>query len=105
MIVDLRTYTLKPGMVGAFLKRHEKEGLPFQRKHLGEPLGYFSTEAGTMNQVISLWSYRDFTDREIRRAALTADPAWQDYLDAVSREEWIIHLNVTIMKSTTFSQI
>ncbi len=76
MIVDLRTYTLVPGRLAAYLELYEKEGLPIQQKHLGKPLGYFVTEIGTLNQVVHLWGYESQSDRERRRNAMEADPDW-----------------------------
>ncbi len=35
MIVDHRTYELQPGRLREFLALYEKEGLPVQKKHLG----------------------------------------------------------------------
>ena len=55
MIIDLRTYTMVPGRLKAFLELYEREGLPVQRRHQGDPVGYFVTEIGTNNQVVHLW--------------------------------------------------
>lgn len=81
MIIDHRTYTLHPGGLPKFLKLYEAEGLPLQRKYLGEPVGwYVSMDIGELNQVVHLWRYEDLADRSARRANLQADPAWQAYL-------------------------
>jgi NIPSNAP len=50
-----------------------------QTEHLGNPLGYFTTEFGPQNQIVHLWRYRDLQDRAERRAALVADPRWQAF--------------------------
>ena len=76
MIVDLRTYTLVPGRLKAYLELYEKEGLPIQIRHVGKPIGFFTTEIGTLNQVVHLWGYQSLADRERRRAALESDPDW-----------------------------
>ena len=70
MVVDHRTYTLKPGMVGKWLKKFEAEGLPLQEKHLGTLLGFFTTECGNLHQVVFMWRYESMADREQRRAAI-----------------------------------
>lgn len=83
MIVVHRTYAVLPGRMGEFLKIYEELGYPLQRKHLGEPIGFFaSMDIGSLNEVVHLWSYRDEADRTARRDALKAEPAWQAYLDA-----------------------
>jgi hypothetical protein len=35
---------------------------------------------GTLNQVVHIWKYESMGDREKRRAAMVADPAWQAFL-------------------------
>lgn len=80
MIVELRTYTFAPGQLGPFLALYEAEGLAVQRRVLGRMLGYYTTEAGMLNQVVHLWGYDSFEDRLARRAALGQDPGWRAYL-------------------------
>ena len=38
MIVDHRTYAVKPGSLPTFLKIYEEQGWPLQQKHLGNCL-------------------------------------------------------------------
>ncbi len=85
MIVEQRTYTLKPMSVGEFLKRYQEEGLDIQRPILGTLVGYFSTEFGPLNQVVHLWAFDDFADRDRRRATLKADPRWGKYLASIGQ--------------------
>ncbi len=81
MIVEMREYTLHAGKVPEYLKLYENEGLPIQREILGQLVGYYSTEVGpAVNQVVHLWAYESFEEREQRRARLAADPGWQSYL-------------------------
>lgn len=51
-----------------------------QLRHLPHMVGYYFTEVGTLNRVVHLWAYESLDDRERRRAAMAADPAWQSYL-------------------------
>lgn len=83
MILEERDYHLAHGMTGAFLKAYETLGLPVQRRHLGEPVGFFVSDIGELNHVVSMWRYEDYADRSIRRAAMLADPDWPAYLDAI----------------------
>ncbi len=80
MIVDERSYRLVPGKLKEWQALYEKEGLPVQSRILGNLLGFFVTEVGTINQIVHLWGYENFAEREKRRAQLNADPAWQAYL-------------------------
>jgi hypothetical protein len=84
MIIDHRTYTLKPGTLPLYVKAYVDEGHAIQIKHLGKPLGWYtSTDIGALNQIVHLWQYDDLIDRERRRAAMMADPAWLAYIAIV----------------------
>ena len=80
MLLDVRTYTCRPGMLQRHLKLYEQYGKPPQTRHLGEPLAYLVTETGNPNQFVHIWVYENAGDRERRRAAMQADPDWHDYL-------------------------
>lgn len=80
MIVDERSYTLVPGKLKEWAALYEKEGLPVQSRILGNLIGFFVTEVGTLNTIVHLWGYENFAERERRRAQMNADPDWQAYL-------------------------
>lgn len=85
MILDHRTYTLHPGRLAEYLKIYEAEGWAVQTECLGLPYGWFvSHDIGELNQIVHIWRYTDFADREARRAKLFADPRWLAYLPKVS---------------------
>jgi len=84
MIVEQRRYTLKVGRVPEYLSLYQAEGYAIQRPILGRLVGYFSTDIGTLHQIVHLWAYRDLADRAERRARLGADPAWQAYVKKVA---------------------
>ncbi|GJE27673.1 NIPSNAP family protein [Methylobacterium organophilum] len=83
MIYEMRTYRLKTGTVPAYLKLVGEEGIAIQRGHLGNLVGYYATEIGPLNEIVHVWGYRDLADRESRRAALAADPAWTAFLPKI----------------------
>lgn len=80
MIMELRTYTMFPNRRAEWLRYYEHNGLPIQKRHLGEPVGFFTSEIGELNQVVHMWRYELLADREVRRHALAHDPAWQAYV-------------------------
>lgn len=80
MLYEERTYTLKPGSVAAYFKIYEAEGLAVQKTILGHLVGYFSTEFGSLNQVVHIWAYDSLDERARRRAKLWQDPAWLVYI-------------------------
>src|SRR5215469_764490 len=65
MIVDMRTYTLHPGNLGAYFKLYGTEGFPVQTGHLGAPLGYYWVEigVGVQNRIVHVWGYNDIKER------------------------------------------
>jgi hypothetical protein len=79
MIVEQRTYTLHVGAAATYLALYEAEGLAIQRGILGRMVGYFSTDMGALHQIVHMWAYKDYAEREERRATLNADPRWQAY--------------------------
>lgn len=103
MIVEERDYRLKPGKLGLFVSTYEKHGLPLQVKHLGKFLGYFTTEIGELNHVVALWGYEGLDDRARRRAAMLADPEWQEYLGMVA--DYLDVQNTRILTPSSFSPI
>jgi len=103
MIIDHRTYTLRPNTVGEYLNVFEKLAMPTVRKHVGEPIGFFVTTIGPINQVVHLWGYEDFADMERRRAARDADPAWPKYRKKAM--ELIVSQENKILKPASFSPI
>lgn len=80
MIFDHRTYRCRPGTIRQQMKLYEDNGLAPQVRHLGEPLLYAATETGDVNSYVHIWVYESAADRETKRAAMQADPDWQNYL-------------------------
>ncbi|MEP5153940.1 NIPSNAP family protein [Planktotalea sp.] len=83
MIVEQRTYTLQIGAAPKYLALYEAEGLAVQREILGRMVGYFSSDIGALHQIVHMWAYKDYAEREERRAILGADPRWLAYVPKV----------------------
>ena len=103
MIIDHRTYTLKPNRVPEYLRIFEEEGLPIQMRHLGHLVGYFTTTIGTVNQVVHLWGYENLGEMERRRAARDADPGWAVY--KAKTQDLVLHQENKIVAPVSFSPI
>lgn len=103
MIVELRTYTVLPGKVGAMVKLYAEEGLALQQRHLGEFLGYFTSESGNLNQVVFMWGYTSLDDRAERRDRMARDPEWQAYLGKVV--PLLVAQENKLLRPTDFSPI
>lgn len=79
MLYEMRTYRLKTGATPAYVKLVEEEGIAIQKSHLGQLVGYFTSEIGPLNEIVHIWAYASLDDRAARRARLAADPAWQAF--------------------------
>ena len=101
MFVEERTYTLYPGKVGDYLRAYEDVGLAVQRQILGNLLGYFTTEFGTLNQIVHIWGYHTLDERAEKRRRLLENPTWRDYVEVI--RPWILNQESRILVPTSFS--
>lgn len=97
----MRIYTCHPGKLGAFLKLVETEILPLQTKYCGNLVFYSTSETGELNQVVQVWAYQDAADRDARRSAMWADPAWLALGEKAM--PLIQHQENRLLKPTAFS--
>lgn len=81
-IVDHRIYNITPRCMPKFLEVFDQLAMPVLKKHLGEPLGFYISHIGTLNQVVHLWGYDSLDDYEKRSFARDTDPDFQIYLKA-----------------------
>jgi hypothetical protein len=105
VLVDARTYTVKPGCTAAHLKIYGELGFAIQVRHIGQPLCYLQAESGEMNTLLHCWVYENAADRETRRAAMAKDPDWQKYLAANREAGYLIGQRTTLMTPTNFAPI
>jgi hypothetical protein len=96
MILDERTYAIHPQFVKDYLAIYVAEGMALQISHLGDLVGWFTTDAG-----VHMWRYADMGDRERRRAAMDADPEWQVFRKRTSH--FVQSMRSRILRPTDFS--
>ncbi len=97
MIIEHRTDTFKPGTIDGWLEKYQSEGLPIQKRHLGQFVGLYLSEIGRVHQTVLIWAYDSLADRERRRAAMAADPDWQAFIGSVWALDAIQVQDVMIM--------
>ena len=102
MLVDHRTYRIKPGKMQAHLDLYEQYGFGPQTRHLGKPLAYMFAESGDLNTIVHIWVYEDATDRAKRRAAMASDPDWQAYLKKSADAGYLESQTTKLMLPTKF---
>lgn len=105
MIIDHRTYTFRPGTLRKWLDKYERDGLPIQRKYLGDFVGMFTTEVGNLHQVVFMWAYQSLGDRETRRARMEADPAWEAFIQEIWDLDAILEQNIKMLRPVSFSPL
>ena len=105
MIVELRTYTVKPLRTADFLGLYQRLALPLQNKYLGNLIGFFVSEIGPLNEIVHLWGYDSLAERERRRLELESDPGWAVYRDALRELDAIQHQETKVLKSVSFSPL
>jgi hypothetical protein len=103
MFYEMRTYRLKVGALPEYLRLVQDTGLAIQRGHLGQLVGYFHTDIGPLNQIVHVWAFDSLDERERRRNALAADPAWQAFTPAL--QALIEDMDTKILRPTAFSPL
>ncbi|HVB66232.1 MAG TPA: NIPSNAP family protein [Acetobacteraceae bacterium] len=91
MIIEMRSYDLKPGSVPAVEERFAA-ALPARAK-LSPLAAFWHTEVGPLNRVIHVWAYEDLAERTRIRAEATKLAGWpppiSDYIVAMQSEIYI----------------
>ena len=105
MLVDVRTYRVKPGKLPQELDLYAKHGLAAQIRHLGAPLAYLHAESGDLNTMVHLWAFEDAADRTRRRAAMMADPEWLNYLKLADEAAYLERQCNSLMVPASFAPI
>src|SRR5258708_30406967 len=63
MMIDEGTYTCRPGRVRDFQEIYEQRAKPIQWPIVGEPIGFFTIDTGTLSQVVHMWKYENMAER------------------------------------------
>ena len=100
MYVEQRLYTFAPGKGAEFDRIYQAEARHVQERHLGAPIGYYYSEIGMLNQVMTLWAYESLNDRVERRERLFKDPEWIAFLHKA--RALVVTQENRILKPATF---
>src|ERR1700752_2517623 len=105
VLVDLRTYRVKPGTAKTKMDAYEKYALSTKIKYCGEPIAYLSAESGELNTLVHLWAFQDAGDRAERRAAMYKEPAWQVYVKKNAENGYIVEQKTSLMVPARFAPL
>jgi NIPSNAP len=103
VLIDLRTYTIKPGCVPAQLDQYSKLGYPVQLRYMGEPLCYLTSESGELNRLVHAWVYESAADRAEKRARMAQDPDWKHFLTENVRAGNVVAQHTSLMVPAPFA--
>tara|TARA_B100001121_G_C18224831_1_gene405371 strand:- start:101 stop:430 length:330 start_codon:yes stop_codon:yes gene_type:complete len=105
MIIEKRTYSLRPGGVAQYMEIYKKYGLQIQTKILGGLVGWFHPEFGELNQIVHMWAYKSLSERTRRRAKLHRTKEWQTYLAKQREAELIVKQDSQILTPAPWSPV
>ena len=105
MLLDVRTYTCRPGTMNEHLDLYAEHGLKPQTRHLGRPFAFLVSETGEVNQFVHIWLYQDAGDRDRKRTALWDDPAWLAWVDKSTALGAVISQKNEFMRPAAFFPI
>lgn len=105
MLVELRTYTVKPLRMGDFLQLYESAALLLKIKYLVLFIGLFASEIGSLNQVVHRRGFDRLAERERRRREMKQDPDWTSYRGAIQDLDLIVQEEFKVFKSLPFSPL
>ncbi len=74
MIIEMRTYQLRPATLAEAEKRFGA-ALPIREKH-SRLAAFWHTEIGPLNQIMHVWPYESFEHRAEVRAAAAKEEGW-----------------------------
>ena len=103
MIIEMRTYSIKPGELHNFINIYDKEIRQIHKKILGNQIGFFYTEIGNVNEVVHLYGYDSYEDRQLRREVLSKNPEFKVYIGKV--QDLIVDMKNQLMSPASFSNI
>ncbi len=103
MIYELRTYQLAVGGMGDYLDLIRTKLLPLLAEHGLKPVGFWTTEIGTLNEVVHLWAFNDLNERQAKWGAWFKDPRRAEILPRLRAS--IVSQSNKILSPTEFSQL
>jgi hypothetical protein len=89
MIVDLRTYRVRPNKMSQELDLYARHGLAPQVRHLGPPPAYLFGESGDINTLVHLWVFKDAADRASKLVAMASDPERRTHLKLAEKADFL----------------
>ena len=81
-LIDHRIYTIRLRKMNEFIEVFDRLAMPILLDTLGNPVGFYVSQVGPLNQFVHLWAYDDLADYERRCQARDRHPDFPAYLAA-----------------------
>jgi hypothetical protein len=101
MIYELRTYQLAVGGMPDYLELIRTKLLPLLAEHGIKPVGFWTTDIGTLNEVVHLWAFNDLNERQAKWGAWFKDPRRAEIVPQLRAS--IVSQSNKILSPTDFS--
>jgi len=75
MLFEMRTYQIKVGELGRYMRQFEEKGLPVVTRYC-TLVGYWTVDTGMLNRVVHIWKFQDHEQRRVARERWWVDPDW-----------------------------
>lgn len=80
MLYELRKYTLKVGTMATVLELYGNKGYPaLTAEEKARLVGYFTSDTGTLNQIIHLWRFDDDAERRAHWKSVFSNAAFMEF--------------------------
>jgi hypothetical protein len=97
MIIEMRSYTLRPSTMAELEKRFG-DAMPHREKFGRQLAAVWHSEVGPLNQFIHVWAYDSFEQRTAIRAAAIKDGGWPPKIG-----EFIVEMKNEVFHPAPFS--
>jgi hypothetical protein len=98
-VYELRCYRTQVGKAPEWIN-HFKGILPLREKYTRR-VGLWTSEIGSLNEVVHLWAYKSLDERAAQRAKLAQDPEWQTFLGTAT--PLLLQMQSTILNPSPHS--
>jgi hypothetical protein len=80
MLYEIKTYQVAPGCMRECLKLYADEGYEHFKPFEPSLIGYFVSEVGELNQLVQMWKFESYMQRQAMLETLRADPRFNAFI-------------------------
>ena len=102
MIFEVHQYKCRYATAAAQVALYEEKGRAAHERHCGKPVVFGTGGTGDVDSYTHIMAYENAADRESRRAALLADPEWQEYMNASREAGNILGREIHLLQAAPF---